>query len=299
MDKDKDFRDISCCLCMLRGGALKRTTSGKWCHIVCAIAIPEVYFEDIQLRERINIDNLNPARNRLNCIYCSDLERQHSEVSMESSCVQCQCGKCAAPFHVTCSLHHGTPLYLGDWPLLIETLCPKHCRSKSTMKKQEKRELTSIIIGDLVYAKHKNGRYYKGRVISHNNVLYYKVVFMDKSFCFDLPPEDIQNVDAKNHLVADGEMVQVLWTDSLIYQAEITGHWFETICQVKFEDSSILNVKRSDLYLDGEDIPKKIKSKISYASETANKGYFPEILHNPSEKLLQSHDVTQKGINLK
>ena len=50
---------------MLRGGALKKTTSGKWCHIVCAIAIPEVYFEDIQLRERINIDNLNPARKKL------------------------------------------------------------------------------------------------------------------------------------------------------------------------------------------------------------------------------------------
>lgn len=50
---------------MLRGGALKKTTTGEWCHVVCAIAFPEVYFEDIQERDGINIENLNPARRKL------------------------------------------------------------------------------------------------------------------------------------------------------------------------------------------------------------------------------------------
>jgi len=139
-------------------------------------------------------------------------------------------------------------------------------------------------MGDLVYAKHKNGRYYQGRVITVGTVLYYKVIFADKSFCFDLPPEDIQNVDAKNQVQADGTSVDVLWTDSLSYPAEVTGHWYDTVSQVRFEDASILNVKRADLFIDGEDIPKKVKSKISYATETQNKSYFPESLRHGTNR---------------
>ena len=50
---------------MMRGGALKRTTCGNWCHVVCAIALPEVFFEDKQRRDGINITKLNPARQKL------------------------------------------------------------------------------------------------------------------------------------------------------------------------------------------------------------------------------------------
>ena len=35
-------------------------------------------------------------------------------------------------------------------------------------------------------------RYYKGRILDMKTLLFYKVVFDDKSFCFDLPPGDIQ-----------------------------------------------------------------------------------------------------------
>ena len=37
-----------CCLCSLRGGALKPTSDGNWAHIICALTIREVKFEDIQ-----------------------------------------------------------------------------------------------------------------------------------------------------------------------------------------------------------------------------------------------------------
>lgn len=52
-------------MCNLRGGALKRTTSGRWAHIVCAMAIPEVLFEDVKARDSINIENISPARLKL------------------------------------------------------------------------------------------------------------------------------------------------------------------------------------------------------------------------------------------
>ena len=61
---------------------------------------------------------------------------------LTSACVQCQCGKCATPFHVTCGFHNGVPLYLGDWPLLIETLCPKHCRSKAVKVRYSRPQVT-------------------------------------------------------------------------------------------------------------------------------------------------------------
>ena len=35
-------------------------------------------------------------------------------------------------------------------------------------------------------------RYYRGRVLDVSTMLYYKVIFDDKSFCFDLPPQDIE-----------------------------------------------------------------------------------------------------------
>jgi len=34
------------------------------------------------------------------------------------------------------------------------------------------------------------------------------------------------------------------------------------IFKVRFEDGSILNVKRAEMFVEGEDIPKRIKSKI-------------------------------------
>lgn len=273
--ENASVNDIKCCLCCIRGGALKQTTEGTWCHVVCAIALPEVTFENKKLRGPINATKLNPARKKLNCVYCSENVKFNQD---RGACVQCKCGKCASPFHVTCAFHHGIPLYFGDWPVLIETLCPKHIKRKT--QQNEKRVLPEVATNDVVLAKHKNGRYYKGRVLEVTQTLFYKVVFEDKSFCFDLPPDDIQGIDARTNVVRNGELVQILWPDSITYRAEVTGHWYEAICQVRFEDSSILNVKRSDLYLQDEEIPKKIKTKLSYASETANKLYLPDSLRN-------------------
>lgn len=273
--------DIKCCLCPIRGGALKETTLGSWCHIVCAISIPEVSFVNKKDRGPIDTSNLNIARKTLNCLYCnSHLSKPFIE---KGACIQCKCGKCAMSFHVTCSFHHGVPLYLGDWPVFIETHCPKHAKYKQP-KSEEKRDLTKVGADDVVLAKHKNGRYYRGRVIDTQTMLYYKVVFDDKSFCFDLPPDDIQGVDAKSNILPDGEIVEILWPDSVTYRAEVTGHWFESVSQVRFEDASILHVKRCDLYLEGEEIPKRVKSKLSYASEVANKFFIADSLQTGTKR---------------
>lgn len=50
---------------MLRGGALKPTTDGQWAHIVCALTIPEVMFEDILQRGPVNVGKVPSARKKL------------------------------------------------------------------------------------------------------------------------------------------------------------------------------------------------------------------------------------------
>jgi len=55
-----------CCLCTLRGGALKPTTkNGLWAHVICALVIKEVKFENVQQREPININKICFARMKL------------------------------------------------------------------------------------------------------------------------------------------------------------------------------------------------------------------------------------------
>ena len=51
---------------MLRGGALKPTLlDGMWAHIVCAVAIAEVSFEDVSKRGPINVQKVPVARTKL------------------------------------------------------------------------------------------------------------------------------------------------------------------------------------------------------------------------------------------
>ena len=57
--------DIKCSLCCIRGGALKETTTKGWCHIVCAISIPEICFQNKRDRGPIDTTALNPARKNL------------------------------------------------------------------------------------------------------------------------------------------------------------------------------------------------------------------------------------------
>ena len=54
-----------CCLCMLRGGALKPTTSGTWAHIICGISVAEATFDDTSKRGPINVSKVPTARMRL------------------------------------------------------------------------------------------------------------------------------------------------------------------------------------------------------------------------------------------
>lgn len=54
-----------CSLCCLRGGALKLTTDGRWCHLVCALSLPDVSFRDIDAHGPIDMSKMSPKRAKL------------------------------------------------------------------------------------------------------------------------------------------------------------------------------------------------------------------------------------------
>lgn len=86
---------LSCCLCPVSGGALKPTTDGHWAHLVCAIYVPEVFFEDSEGREGINCSKVLKRRWGRKCYICK---------SRKGCALDCSEPKCPLAFHVTCGL---------------------------------------------------------------------------------------------------------------------------------------------------------------------------------------------------
>ncbi|KAK2162027.1 hypothetical protein LSH36_106g06036 [Paralvinella palmiformis] len=151
---------VECCLCTLRGGALKPTCMGHWAHIVCALTIPEVTFEDAVRREPIKLSDISLARKRLKCCFCHTIMKDSDKSGV---CVQCSTGRCTTSFHVTCALAAGVSFTINDWPYPVYSTCLKHGLSKP--KLTDHRVLPKIEVGNAVFAKHKNGRYYKCHVV--------------------------------------------------------------------------------------------------------------------------------------
>lgn len=86
---------FSCCLCPLKGGAMKPTNDGRWAHIVCGLFVPEVFFEDPDGREGIDCSKILKRRWKSRCYICKT----------SSGCaIDCSEPKCNLAFHVTCGL---------------------------------------------------------------------------------------------------------------------------------------------------------------------------------------------------
>ncbi|XP_060772659.1 lysine-specific demethylase 4C isoform X2 [Neoarius graeffei] len=209
-----------CCLCNLRGGALKRTTDNRWAHVMCAVGLPEVKFIDVVERSPIDISAVPAQRYKLKCIYCHKRMKK-----LAGACIQCSCGRCPTSFHVTCAHAAGVTMEPDDWPYVVFIICHRHqSRSSSTKSKVSRTELA---LGQTVIAKHKNLRYYSCRIASVTAQTFYEVMFDDGSFSNDTFPEDIV---------------------------------------VEFEDGSQVLAKREDIYTLDEDLPKKVKGRLSTAS---------------------------------
>ncbi|XP_052247304.1 zinc finger protein zfp-1-like isoform X1 [Dreissena polymorpha] len=97
---------VRCELCPLKDGALKRTDNGGWCHVVCALFIPEAWFANVQTMERIMLKNVPPDRFNRMCYICEENGKELSKAS-SGACMQCNKNGCKQNFHVTCAQAQG------------------------------------------------------------------------------------------------------------------------------------------------------------------------------------------------
>uniref|UniRef100_A0AAV2LGL5 Lysine-specific demethylase 4B n=1 Tax=Knipowitschia caucasica TaxID=637954 RepID=A0AAV2LGL5_KNICA len=251
-----------CCLCNLRGGALKKTLDDKWAHVMCAIALPEVRFGDEAKRSPIDTSRIPTQRFKLKCSYCQKRclgKRQYG------ACIQCSYGRCPTSFHVTCAHAAGVSIEPDDWPYVVAITCHTHQMQSSSAKQPEGHG--SIFLDQTVISKHKNLRYYTSKVTQITSQTFYEVMFDDGSFSNDTYPEDIVSRDCVNTGPPEvGEAVQVKWPDGLFYGAKYLGSNISYMYQVEFEDGSQVLAKRDDIYTLEEDLPKKVKRRLSTAS---------------------------------
>uniref|UniRef100_A0A8C9Y5T5 Lysine-specific demethylase 4B n=1 Tax=Sander lucioperca TaxID=283035 RepID=A0A8C9Y5T5_SANLU len=251
-----------CCLCNLRGGALKKTQNDKWAHVMCAVALPEARFSDEAKRSLIDTSRIPMQRYKLKCIYC---RKRCSGKRQAGACIQCSCGRCPTSFHVTCAHAAGVIMEPDDWPYVVSITCHRH-QSRSSSAKQRACQ-ASISLGQTVISKHKNLRYYSSKVTQITSQMFYEVMFDDGSFSNDTYPEDIVSRDCMNLGPPEvGEAVQVKWPDGLFYGAKYLGSNVSYMYQVEFEDGSQVLAKREDVYTLDEDLPIKVKRRLSTAS---------------------------------
>ncbi|XP_067649202.1 protein AF-10-like isoform X5 [Haliotis asinina] len=94
-----------CELCPQKDGALKRTDTQGWCHVVCALFIPEAWFANVQTMEPIVLKNVPPERFNKTCYICEEQGRETK--STTGSCMTCNKNGCKQNFHVTCAQAQG------------------------------------------------------------------------------------------------------------------------------------------------------------------------------------------------
>ncbi|XP_014441746.1 lysine-specific demethylase 4C isoform X2 [Tupaia chinensis] len=249
-----------CCLCNLRGGALKQTKNNKWAHVMCAVAVPEVRFTNVPERTEIDVGKIPLQRLKLKCIFCRQRVKKVS-----GACIQCSYGRCPASFHVTCAHAAGVLMEPDDWPYVVNITCFRHKVNSNVKSKASEK---AISVGQTVITKHRNTRYYSCRVIAVTSQTFYEVMFDDGSYSRDTYPEDIVSRDCvKLGPPAEGEVVQVKWPDGILYGAKYLGSNIAHMYQVEFEDGSQIAMKREDIYTLDEELPKRVKARYSTASD--------------------------------
>lgn len=246
--------DVMCCLCPMFGGPLKRTSDSRWAHILCTLMVPGATFKDAINKDPINVLTIMAESCNKKCCFC---EQENG------ACLKCN--QCTNVFHPSCGLAAGAtfiiPVYNSQE---LQVTCNGHDEGKG--------KVPQIRQGETVWAKHRNTRYYQAKVESIQDILFYMVTFNDNSFSDDLFPSDITNYDPGNTPPL-GAAVTVNWTDGQMYDGVFEGTNHRIMFNVIFEDGSQLVLKRGDICSLQEDMPKRVRSRLSVATEMKHRAH--------------------------
>ncbi|XP_023017300.2 uncharacterized protein isoform X2 [Leptinotarsa decemlineata] len=132
-------------------------------------------------------------------------------------------------------------------------------------------------IDQVVWARHKNGRYYKSKIVDIKFDSQMCVFFPeDQSFSKDIKLSDIVDWEKMKTPII-GQRLQIRWIDGKVYDADFIGKMDTYTFIVLFEDESKNHLQREYIYGLKEPIPKRILSKMSYASDMKNRDHLYDL----------------------
>ena len=114
-----------CCLCPIKGGALKPTNiEGVWAHVMCAFWVPETRLRSTQKMEPVEGLESVPLH-RFKTWGCSICRLPQGAV------IQCCAAKCGVCYHPMCARKAGLVMKVEEntgvkGTATLSTFCPKH-----------------------------------------------------------------------------------------------------------------------------------------------------------------------------
>uniref|UniRef100_A0AAR2KRS7 [histone H3]-trimethyl-L-lysine(9) demethylase n=1 Tax=Pygocentrus nattereri TaxID=42514 RepID=A0AAR2KRS7_PYGNA len=244
----------ACCLCNLRGGALKMTTDDRWVHVICAIAVAEARFVNAVEREPVDVMAIPDTRKSLKCIYCHKTTKQ-----ICGACIQCSYENCSTSFHVTCAHLGGVVMKPADWPYVVSVTCHKH-RQIVPKVKVGPRDLS---LGQEAIGRNSDGWFYRCTIIGVASQTFYEVNFDDGSYCDNIYPENILSHDClRNGPPELGELVVVNTIDGRVLNASFVKEHVHRFYQVEFQDESQLLLKQSEIHSLNQELPKRVMTRL-------------------------------------
>uniref|UniRef100_A0AAY4BBE5 Lysine-specific demethylase 4B n=1 Tax=Denticeps clupeoides TaxID=299321 RepID=A0AAY4BBE5_9TELE len=249
----------SCCLCNLRGGALKMTTDTRWVHVICAIAVPEARFVNAIEREPVDVTSVPETRKSLKCIYCHKATK-----NICGACIQCSYESCSTSFHVTCAHLAGVVMKPADWPYGVSVTCQKH---KQTIQKP-KPGSRDISLGQQVIGRNSDGWFYRCTVIGIASQTLYEVNFDDGSYSDNVLPENLMSHDCLRYGPPEiGELLLVRNPNNQMVNASFVKQHLHRYFQVEFLDQAQILLKRSEIHTLEQELPKRVMSRLAWNSE--------------------------------
>ncbi|XP_043078984.1 lysine-specific demethylase 4B isoform X2 [Puntigrus tetrazona] len=249
----------ACCLCSLRGGALKKTTEDRWVHVICAVAVAEARFVNAVEREPVDVTAVPDTRKSLKCVYCHKTTKQ-----IFGACIQCSLDNCSTSFHVTCALLAGVVMKPADWPYVVSVTCHKHKQTNQKVKNGS-RELS---LGQEVIGRNSNGWFYRCTITGIGTQNYYEVNSDDGSYCDNVFPENLLSHDClRNGPPELGELVVVKTIDGRVLNASFIKEHIHRYYQVEFQDETQILLKRSEIHSLNQELPKRVMSRLATVNQ--------------------------------
>uniref|UniRef100_A0A665VQZ0 Lysine-specific demethylase 4B n=1 Tax=Echeneis naucrates TaxID=173247 RepID=A0A665VQZ0_ECHNA len=245
---------VECCLCNLRGGALKTTTDKRWVHVICAIAVAEARFVNAIEREPVDVSAVPETRKNLKCVFC------HGKTSNQNrgACIQCSHENCATSFHVTCAQIAGVIMKPADWPYVVSVTCHRHKRLNPKVGQK-----TGVNLGQRVIGRNADGWYYHCTIIGMATQTFYEVNFDDGSYCDNLHPENILSHDCLRTGPPEiGELIVVSTPEGQVLNASFVRQHIHKLYQVEFQDQSQLMLKHSEIHQLDQELPKRVRTRL-------------------------------------